>query len=268
VSLRGVASRLKARSPVHRWIRRGFLVWAVVSTSWMLNTFRTQGVDPSLLSSDGRVSVDPSPSSLAFLPARSAGATGLVFIVGAGVAAEAYAPLLRPIAMQGHPVVVIRLPHRIAPLEQHKLAAIAKARAILESGGQASRWVLAGHSLGGALASRIAANPPDKVKALVLIGTSHPKAIDLSAARIPVTKVFAANDGVATPKMVEATKHLVPAATRWIKIDGGNHSQFGHYGHQLFDGSPTISRERQQDIARRALLDALAGQPASAREAG
>jgi hypothetical protein len=70
-------------------------------------------------------------------------------------------------------------------------------------------------------------------------------------------QVFATHDGIATPEMIDSTRHLVPADTRWIEIAGGNHSQFGHYGQQLFDGSPTLSREEQQATARAALLEAL-----------
>ncbi|HEX6096268.1 MAG TPA: alpha/beta hydrolase [Thermoanaerobaculia bacterium] len=48
----------------------------------------------------------------------------------------------------------------------------------------------------------------------------------------------------------------VPA--RWVEIRGGNHSQFGHYGHQLLDGHATIARDAQQAITRAAIFDALA----------
>jgi pimeloyl-ACP methyl ester carboxylesterase len=250
-------SKHRARFPAHRWIRRGFFVWAIVSTSWMLNSFRTQGFPPSMLASDARVSVRRSQGVLSFMPTSAAASSGLVFIVGAGVAPEAYAPLLRPIAEEGHPVFVVALPYWIAPLEEHKTRAVLGARAIVEREAAAANWVLAGHSLGGALACRIAQDAPSKVKAMVLIGTSHPKTFDLSHARIPITKVVATRDGVATPEMVQANKHLLPAGTRWVEIEGGNHSQFGHYGHQLLDGSPTVSREEQQAAARAALLDAL-----------
>jgi len=249
-------SQPKKRSPLRRWIRRGFLAWAVVSTAWLLNSYRTRGVDQALLASDARVSVQRSQDSLAFLPI-SAASSGLVFIVGAGVAPEAYAPLLRPIAALGHPVFVVALPCRIAPLERHKAAAVGRARAIIETEKAAESWVIAGHSLGGALVCRIARDAPSRVKAMVLIGTSHPKTFDLSQARIPITKVFASNDGIATVEMIDATRHLLPTGTRWIAIEGGNHSQFGHYGHQLFDGSVTLSRERQQAMTRAALVEAL-----------
>jgi pimeloyl-ACP methyl ester carboxylesterase len=229
----------------------------MVSTIWLLNSYRTQDVGRALLVSDGKVAVQSSQDVLAFLPTSAVGPSALVFIVGAGVAAEAYAPLLRPLAEAGYPVFVVRLPYRIAPLEQHQETAVRRVHSILGGNTRVRSWVIAGHSLGGALACRIAADHPQTVSAMVLIGTSHPKTIDLSRSRIRITKVYGSNDRIATVEMIRATKHLLPLDTRWIEIEGGNHSQFAHYGHQLFDGSPTIAREQQQDMTRAALLDAL-----------
>lgn len=223
----------------------------------MLNTFRTRDVAGALLSSDSTVQVDSSRELLVFRPLVATGKAGLVFIVGAGVGAEAYAPLLRPIAEQGYPVHVVRLPYRVAPLESHKLTAIRRARSVIEYDPAVPGWVVAGHSLGGALASRLAVNAPEGVKAIVLIGTSHPKRDDLAGSSISFIKVVGTKDGVATPEMVETNRHLLPAATSWVIVEGGNHSQFGHYGHQLFDGTPAIERERQQELTRTALLEAL-----------
>jgi pimeloyl-ACP methyl ester carboxylesterase len=92
---------------------------------------------------------------------------------------------------------------------------------------------------------------------MVLVGTTHPKRDDLSLLSIPVTKVYGSSDGVAPADRVVANQRLLPEQTRWVKIEGGNHSQFGHYGHQLRDGEATISREMQQSITRSALLGAL-----------
>ena len=242
---------------LRRGIRTFFLIWAVLATTYVLNTFRTRGVDDSLLTSDGSIGVDLSDERLRLLPRGRSSTAGLVFIAGAGVSPKAYLPLLRPIARRGHAVVVLGLPWRIAPLERHKQAAVDRARATIAADPAASSWVVAGHSQGGALASRILLDPPARLRSAVLIGTSHPKRFDLSQTRIPITKVVATNDGVATPGMVENNHHLLPAHTRWIHIEGGNHSQFGHYGKQLLDGDATISRERQQEITREALLAAL-----------
>ena len=92
----------------------------------------------------------------------------------------------------------------------------------------------------------------------MLVGTTHPKEDDLSALQIPVTKVFASNDGVAPRERVLANRALLPAQTRWVEIEGGNHSQFGRYGHQLFDGEATITRAEQERITRAAILAVLA----------
>lgn len=246
------------RHRVRRAIRLGFILWAVVSTAWLLDSFRTRGIDRHLLESTREVVVRNSAGTLSFLPNRPA-RTGLVFIVGAGVSAEAYAPLLRPVADRGYPVFIVRLPFRIAPLERHKREAIARAEGILRSTPGVSRWVVAGHSLGGALAARIAAErtPADGIVGIVLVGTSHPKETDLSASNLRFTKVFGTHDGVAPVTAIEANRHLLPATTKWVRIAGGTHSQFANYGHQLFDGRATISRERQQELTRDALLAAL-----------
>jgi hypothetical protein len=53
----------------------------------------------------------------------------------------------------------------------------------------------------------------------------------------------------------------LPASTQWVRIEGGNHAQFGYYGSQLFDGlydgRATITRENQQAATLAALLAVL-----------
>ncbi|HEY5610837.1 MAG TPA: alpha/beta hydrolase [Thermoanaerobaculia bacterium] len=247
----------EARSRIHRWIRRAFLSWAVISSLWLANSMRTRGVDESTLRTSSTVAVTDGSMALEFLPVPASREAGLVFICGSGVSAHAYAPLLRPIAEAGHPVFVVKLPYRFAPFDSHKDAAIGRARRVFETHREISRWVIAGHSLGGALAARVTRTVPRGVTGLVLIGTTHPKRDDLSSLAIPVTKIYGSNDGVAPPDRMLATKHLLPKQTRWVEIEGGNHSQFGHYGRQLFDGKATVSREAQQAIARSAILEQL-----------
>lgn len=249
---------VRGKSALRRWIRRGFLVWAVVSTLWLANSYRTQGVGADMLRSSPTISVVDEATRLQFLPTPPNSATGLVFICGAGVSANAYAPLLRPIAERGHAVFIVKLPFRIAPLESHKQATLERVRDTMAAHPQIAHWVIAGHSLGGALACRAAQSDPQAFAAMVLVGTTHPRQDDLSALPMPVTKVYASNDGVAPPDRTLANKRLLPRATTWVEIKGGNHSQFGHYGHQLFDGTATIGRETQQDMTRAAILEALA----------
>jgi pimeloyl-ACP methyl ester carboxylesterase len=229
-----------------------------VSTLWLANSMRTQGVGDELLQNTGAVSVVESPAVLEFLPVASDRRTGLVFFCGSGVSAHAYAPLLRPIADAGYPVFIVKLPYRFAPFEGHKQEAIQRARALIANHREVQRWAIAGHSLGGALAARMAQTDGGSIAALILIGTTHPKETDLSSLQMPVTKIYATNDGVAPADRVLSNKHLLPSGTKWVRIDGGNHSQFGHYGHQLFDGTASISRDAQQAAVRSELLASLA----------
>jgi pimeloyl-ACP methyl ester carboxylesterase len=222
----------------------------------MANSMRTQGVDQRLMRSDAGVRVADGSTTLDLLPVQSEEDTALIFLCGAGVAAEAYVPLLRPIAAEGYRVFIVKLPYRFAPLEAHKRAAMQRTLDVMADH-EIAHWALSGHSLGGALACRIAQSHPQKFSALVLLGTTHPKTDDLSFLTMPVTKIHGTHDGVAPPEWARANRHLLPAHTQWVEIQGGNHSQFGHYGHQLFDGRPTISREAQQDATRAVILDVL-----------
>jgi len=218
---------------------------------------RTQGVDGHLLRSSDEVTVLDRPTSLQFLPKSSNRQAALVFFCGSGIAAQAYAPLLKPISEAGFPVTVIKLPYRFAPFEAHKREAINRARQQMSQQPKGVHWVASGHSLGGALAARLTHSNEDAIAALVLIGTTHPKETDLSNLTVPVTKVYATHDGIAPIDRVMANRVLLPNHTDWVDIDGGNHSQFGHYGHQLLDGDATVNRDAQQAQTRAALLDVL-----------
>lgn len=249
----------KTRWPLKVWIRLGFVLWALFVMSWLANSVRTRGVSEDVLRSSQQLSVLNDPISLSFLPDSLQGRTALIFICGSGIAAQAYAPLLRPIAEQGFPVFVVRLPYRFAPLESHKLEAIDRVHAIMAAHPEMKHWVIAGHSLGAALAARMAKVAPEALSALVLVASTHPKQDDLSFLKIPVTKIYASNDGVAPPARVLANRKLLPAHTKWLEISGGNHSQFGRYGHQLFDGTASIARDQQEALTRTALLSVLNG---------
>jgi pimeloyl-ACP methyl ester carboxylesterase len=243
---------------IRRWVRVGFLVWAVASTLWLANSMRTQGVDDRVTQDTQVVSVAEGATTLEFLPVSSTGRAGLVFFCGSGVAARAYAPLLRPIADAGYPVFIVKLPYRFAPLDAHRQEAIDGARALIAKHREIRRWVIAGHSLGGALAARMAQTDHELMSALILIGTTHPKDSDLSFLELPVTKIYATGDGIAPADRVLSNRRLLPPGTKWVRIAGGNHSQFGHYGHQLFDGAASISRDAQQALVRSELLGSLA----------
>jgi hypothetical protein len=148
-----VAMTTRKPSALHRWLRRGFVLWAVISISWLANSIRTRGVDDDTLRGSPAISVVDQARTLAFLSASSDGKTALIFICGSGISAHAYAPLLRPIAEAGYSVFVVKLPYRFAPFESNKQAAVDWARGVITAHPEVSHWVISGHSLGGALAA-------------------------------------------------------------------------------------------------------------------
>lgn len=250
------------RFPRWKVIRRVWITFGIVATilfnGWMLFSSRAQGFDKkTILASDERVRVRESSEEIVFEPVAGDARAGLIFFPGGMVDPKAYAPLARAVAEQGYETVILRLPFRQAFLESQEAEVVERARAVMERDRGTRGWVVAGHSRGGVIACRVADTHPSLPAALVLLGTSHPVDRDLSGLRFPVTKIYATNDGLATLEKVEATRGNLPAATRWVRIEGGNHGQFGWYGRQFGDEKATISREEQQARTVETLLGVL-----------
>ena len=245
---------------MRKWIRR---IWAgagLCFTAWLAWNAQAHGVDPALLQSSEAVAVRDSGAILQFTPRRDSASAGLIFLPGGAVDPHAYVPLLRAVAEAGHPVVLVRLPWRAAPTAASRRVVWDRILAISTSNPD-RRWILAGHSRGAALGARFAGEHPDALAGLVLIATTHPKQASLATLPIPVTKIYATHDCVADSAAVFANAHLLPASTRWVRLDGGNHRQFGWYGAQLGDCRATISRAAQQARTLEVLLETLRRMP-------
>jgi pimeloyl-ACP methyl ester carboxylesterase len=262
-----VPSEATAASPARprprrrrRILRRFFFfVWlplVVGSAVYLWVSYRAAGFDASVLTSDSAVTVRDEGDTMTFSPARGEPPASLLFIPGALVDPTAYAPLARSVAAEGYEGVILKLPSRLAHSESQRESVVRRVLDI-RAAAPSRRWVIAGHSLGGVLACRVARDHADRVDGLVLIGTSHPRDFGLSHLTLDVTKVFGTNDGLASPPEVKANAGKLPASTHWIEIPGGNHSQFGYYGFQLGDHRATLPRADQQAITAQALLDAL-----------
>ena len=237
------------------WITAG-LVFTAVFVTWSLLAYRASGDARAALQSDGRVAVAHSGSHWSFDPAAPSPA-GLIFFAGALVSPVAYAPLARGIAEAGFPVLLVELPRRGAFGGADGPEVFARARAAAASRPNVSRWVVAGHSRGGVVAAQVVRDGFPGLAGAVLIGTTHPRDFSIASTQVPMTQVFGTRDTIADVEKLDRTRANLPPSTRIIPIDGGNHSQFGHYGFQPGDWPATISRDAQQAITRRAVLDAL-----------
>jgi pimeloyl-ACP methyl ester carboxylesterase len=222
----------------------GYLYWSC----------RATGFDKRILRSDSQVIVSRSSETITFAPAQNSQPVHLLFIPGALVDPDAYAPLAHFLAESGYPAIILRLPYRLASTDAQRNAVVLRAHHLMAAT-PGVRWVVAGHSLGGVIAARVARDYPQDFAALLLLGTSHPRDFDLSRSPLDVTKIYASNDGLASPAEVLANARLLPPATHWILIDGGNHSQFAYYGFQLGDHRAKISRAQQQAIIRETFLE-------------
>ena len=195
-------------------------------------------------------------SLIAYRPTTRLKSSTLVFFPGALVSPKAYAPLARSVAEAGYPVLVVELPYRGAfggaesPELQMRIASA------LASITENHSIVVGGHSRGAVIASRLSVRTPEP-SGVILIGTSHPRDVDLSRLEIPVTKIVGTRDGIATQEKVVANAFLLPDRMRWVWIDGGNHSQFGWYGFQPMDWRANISAAEQRNIMTQAVLDLM-----------
>ncbi|MBF0545203.1 MAG: hypothetical protein HQM08_12265 [Candidatus Riflebacteria bacterium] len=186
---------------------------------------------------------------LIFPPAQSAPgkskmqSTGFIFYPGGLVDPRAYAISARAIAAEGFLVVIPRMPENLATLAPDK------AREIINEFASIKRWVIGGHSLGGAMASRFAFKNPRSVQGLVLWAAYPAESDNLSTSQLGVVSIYGSNDKVAGQKKLNGSKRLLPESTKWFVIQGGNHGQFGWYGPHPGDGKPLISHHEQTEIA-------------------
>lgn len=235
------------------WIIMGGTVF-VVFTLWALIAYQAWGVDGAM-ASDDRVEVIDGAEAIHFRPRTARAASGLLFFPGALVDPRAYAPLARAVADAGAPAVIVKVPAR----DGFSIASPGEVvgRALRSIGADSPPWVVAGHSKGAFFAIAFTQAQPNRAKELVLLGSTHPRDFDYSSCPVPVTKLYGTRDGVAPPERVREAARNLPASTRWVRIDGGNHSQFGSYGFQPMDHWATISREEQQAVVVRELMRAV-----------
>ncbi|MEI7025886.1 alpha/beta fold hydrolase [Paenibacillus sp. y28] len=179
---------------------------------------------------------------------------GIIFYPGALVNSQAYVPFGMELARGGRQVLIIKMPLYLSFMDVDRAA-----EAIAAYPGR--RFVIGGHSLGGAMAARYAAAQPDKLAGVYLIGSYVDKKGSLKDSGLPVLTFVATNDGILSPDKFENSKeHKLPADALHAKINGGNHAQFGSYGPQNGDLPATITSEEQQRRTAQVLLDWLGQQ--------
>lgn len=204
-----------------------------------LNTGYSAGAEAqAALQSDKHVAVSTQDDGdIVFEPAEVKDVkAGLIFYPGGRVDYKAYAPLMRQCAERGFLCILIKMPFNLAVFDQ------GAANGEQDAFPQVKHWYIGGHSLGGAIAARYAANHAQDYDGLFLCAAYSTD--DLSNTGLKVLSVYGSEDGVLNRDAYEQDKKNIPQATEDI-IQGGCHSYFGDYGMQNGDGTPTITEDEQ-----------------------
>ena len=235
-------SKLKILKTV--WISLGvtFFIW-----NW--TTFQSRNLPLNTFNSADQVTVIQSNDYITFQSDTQKSQVSVIFFQGGLTDPKAYAPLCRKLAAEGFTCFLIKMKWRLPQNDYQKTLRLFD----IKNG----NYVIGGHSQGGKMAAQIVYENPGIFKGLFLLGTSHPRDIDLSGRTIPTIKLYGERDGLASVKKVLQNKSKLPQNTELVLIAGGNHSQFGYLGRLFMDNSADISLEQQQEQTAENILKLL-----------
>ena len=105
------------------------------------------------------------------------------------------------------------------------------------------RWYVCGHSLGGVVAAKYAADHTEIIDGVVLLSaypdSSLPEPLSLLS-------IYGSEDGCLNRDQYEEEKKNWPVSSKEVILAGGNHAGFGNYGEQRGDREANISPDEQQ----------------------
>lgn len=161
---------------------------------------------------------------------------GIIFYPGGKVQYQAYYPLMRELAKDGYLCILLRVTANLAILDKNAADGYIKQYSEIDS------WYLAGHSLGGAVASIYANEHPGEYDGLILLASYSTE--DLNEDVDAVLSIYGSKDQVLAIDKYDENRANLPELTEYV-LDGGCHAYFGCYGEQKGDGEALISRDEQ-----------------------
>lgn len=154
--------------------------------------------------------------------------TAIIFYPGAKVESIAYLPLLDQIRQTGVTCILVDMPFHMAIFDANA------AEDVINRFPDVEHWYLAGHSMGGAMASQFAESHADEIDGLILLGAY----IYGDYAPADTLTIYGS--------LNQSVEDKLTYTENVVEIEGGNHAQFGNYGPQKGDAPATISAREQQ----------------------
>lgn len=175
--------------------------------------------------------------NLTILTPKNQSDTAIIFYPGAKVEPEAYLPILDKLRDKGFICILVHMPFNMAVLDSNA------AENIIKEFTEIDYWYIAGHSMGGAMASDFASKHKQQVDGLILMGAYiYGDYSDENTLTIYGTL----NSSVG--EKINYTQNIVV-------IEGGGHAEFGNYGEQNGYKKATISADEQQNQTVNAIYE-------------
>lgn len=174
---------------------------------------------------------------------------GLIFSPGAFIKEDAYLPILSELSKRGIKIYILK----------SSLFGVGDMSSILLKS-NIKNYILVGHSFGGSKLLNYLKQENkylELVKGVVLLSSYGQNSQNFSGSNIKFISVVGSDDKIINFEKYENYKNNLPSSTKYLYIDGGNHSYFGNYGLQYGDSEGLISRELQQFIVIREILKLL-----------
>lgn len=234
----------KGSTRLRRWLAAAVSLVVLGALAWGVRwaSAARQPLPDALaaLESDERVTVWHDPW-LTFAPTQGTPGTGFVFYPGGRVDPRGYAPLMRALAAEGYLVVIPDMPLNIAAFRPHV------ANRILAAHPEIDHWAIGGHSVGGAMAAQYTHAHPERVDGLAIWASYPPGSADLSGLPLPVLLLYGSRETRVTEDSVAERQGLLPPDTQYVRIEGGDHHQFGAYEIQPSEHRATLDRASQHE---------------------
>jgi hypothetical protein len=188
---------------------------------------------------------------LTFSATKNISNTGFIFYPGGRIDPRGYSGLMNSIASQGYLVIVPEMPLNMAVFNANI------ADKIIAFHPEITHWAIGGHSVGGTMAAQYTDKHPQVIDGLVIWASYPADSSDISDLDLPVLSIYGSRDLRVNDVSVGARKHLLPEDTLYIRIEGGDHHQFGSYEIKPEEHLAVISRAAQHDQIIRATLGIL-----------